>query len=274
MAEILDTGASLDALLEGDYVVTNPDTDLDPSIYFVQVIRRRSRSGLPHNFQIATRIDTGAEYYRANESHSTSVWTSWEPRNGESDGAVIASKLDSYFGGTAWRDPTDLSITNRDVDSLDIESSTGTDVTLPSASTTEAGLMSAADKIALDSLGSGGAERLVVSYPALEAVGGHRLVVVDTGKVRHLDPTDGADADRVVGLSLNAAAEDDAVSILTLGIETHTWGFNPGEAVFADEDGTLTQTPPTDLAFSLRVGTALEADALLLHIEQPVTLAA
>lgn len=51
---------------------------------------------------------------------------------------------------------TDLAVANRDADSLDITSSTGADVTIPSASTTEAGLMSAADKVALDGFSGGG----------------------------------------------------------------------------------------------------------------------
>jgi hypothetical protein len=275
MAELLDNGASLDALRAGDFIVTNPDSPgLDPATYFIEVIRERTRSGAPLNQQIAYRIDTGEELFRSNDSQSTADWTAWAPRGSTSTGAGIVSILDDYFGGTAWRDPTDLSVANRDADSLDIVSSTGLDATVPSASTTEAGLMSAADKIALDSLASGGAERLVVSYPALDAVSGHRIVVVNTGKVRHIDPSDAADGDRVIGLSLNAAAVDDAVAILTSGIATHTFGFSPGAAVFAAANGTLTQTPPTSGAFSLRVGTALEAGALLLHLEQPVVLAA
>jgi hypothetical protein len=277
MAEILDNGASLDALHEGEYVVTNPDSGLlAAGTYFLRVTTQRTRVGVPLNQQIAYRIDDGEEFFRANLSAATSVWTDWVARANidDLDGAQIAAKLDTYFGGAAWREPTDLAVANRDADSLDITSSTGIDATIPSASPTEAGLMSAADKSALDSLGSGGAERLVVSYPALEAVSGHRIVAVETDKVRHLDPTDIDDADRVLGLSLNAAAADDNVSVLTFGIADHAFGFTAGQAVFASTNGTLTQTPPTSGAFALRVGTALETGALLLHLEQPLVLAA
>lgn len=51
---------------------------------------------------------------------------------------------------------TDLSIGDHDGDSLEIESSTGDNVTLPAATTTEAGLMTAADKDTLDDLEAGG----------------------------------------------------------------------------------------------------------------------
>jgi hypothetical protein len=46
---------------------------------------------------------------------------------------------------------TDLGIANRDDTDLDVTSSTGADVTIPAATTTLAGLMTAADKTALDS---------------------------------------------------------------------------------------------------------------------------
>ena len=50
---------------------------------------------------------------------------------------------------------TNLSLTGRDTDSLDIDSSTGTDVTVPSATTLLAGLESAADKTKLDGIETG-----------------------------------------------------------------------------------------------------------------------
>ena len=50
---------------------------------------------------------------------------------------------------------TDLSIANRGADTLDIASSTGTDATVPSATPSEAGLQSAADKAKLNSISAG-----------------------------------------------------------------------------------------------------------------------
>ena len=55
-------------------------------------------------------------------------------------------------GQTRPSGETDLSIANRDGDSLDLASSTGRDATIPSASETEAGLQSAADKVKLSEL--------------------------------------------------------------------------------------------------------------------------
>ena len=47
---------------------------------------------------------------------------------------------------------TNLSITNRNIDTLDIASNTGTDATIPAATTTEAGLLIATDKTKLNAL--------------------------------------------------------------------------------------------------------------------------
>ena len=47
---------------------------------------------------------------------------------------------------------TDLSITNRTATTLDIASSTGTDATIPEASITEAGLLSATDKVQINNI--------------------------------------------------------------------------------------------------------------------------
>ena len=61
----------------------------------------------------------------------------------------IRSGVEAGGGGGGGTNETNLAIENRDADSLDITSDTGTDVTIPSASTTEAGLLSAADKVSL-----------------------------------------------------------------------------------------------------------------------------
>ena len=62
---------------------------------------------------------------------------------------------------------TNLAIASRDADSLDITSDTGTDATIPSASTTEAGLASAADKTKLDGVATGAT---AVSSQAIQAI--------------------------------------------------------------------------------------------------------
>ena len=64
--------------------------------------------------------------------------------------AVVRGEEGPGGGGIGGTNETNLAIANRDADSLEVTSDTGTDATLPAASTTEAGLMSAADKVAVD----------------------------------------------------------------------------------------------------------------------------
>jgi hypothetical protein len=66
----------------------------------------------------------------------------------ESDGA------DAFEGGGPGG-TTNLSIANRNTDTLDIASSSGADATVPAATTSLTGLMSAADKTKLNSIGTG-----------------------------------------------------------------------------------------------------------------------
>ena len=57
--------------------------------------------------------------------------------------------------GGGMNTPTNLGIANRDTDSLDVTSSSGTNVTIESATTTLAGLQSAADKTKLNGIATG-----------------------------------------------------------------------------------------------------------------------
>lgn len=64
--------------------------------------------------------------------------------------AADKTKLDGIAAGAQVNVPTDLSLGTITATSIPLNSSTGADVTLPSATTTQAGLQSAADKTKLD----------------------------------------------------------------------------------------------------------------------------
>ena len=68
---------------------------------------------------------------------------------GGTDGQLLA--VNSGEDGVEWVDAADgttnLAIANRDADSLEVTSSTGTDAEIPSATITQAGLISSADKV-------------------------------------------------------------------------------------------------------------------------------
>jgi hypothetical protein len=69
--------------------------------------------------------------------------------------AADKSKLDGIESGAQANVGTDLSLANRDIDSIDVLSNTGADVTLPAATTLLAGLMTGTDKSKLDGIESG-----------------------------------------------------------------------------------------------------------------------
>lgn len=79
--------------------------------------------------------------------------------SGGLDGQVLTKASNSNFD-VVWEDAaggsstTNLSVANKTTTTFDILSSTGTDVTLPAATTTEAGLLIATDKVKLNNLGT------------------------------------------------------------------------------------------------------------------------
>lgn len=80
---------------------------------------------------------------------------------GDQTGAELIAAIDAALGGTVWQSGggsgsgggTNLSVT-RDAGSLTVLSDTGSDAVLPAATSTQAGIMSSADKAKLDGLGS------------------------------------------------------------------------------------------------------------------------
>ena len=76
---------------------------------------------------------------------------------------------------------TDLSIANHDGDSLDIESSTGTDITLNAASQTEAGLQSATDKTKLDGIEASADANVPTNLAVMNRTGSQLDVSSSTG---------------------------------------------------------------------------------------------
>lgn len=188
----VDAGTDLDQFKRGGLILVvdpiNSGTPLASGSYFVETITGviDSRQVV---YQVAESIVDGKEYTRFGDGN---IWNTWTERGtgggggGSTDLSVtgitstqltIASstgtdatidsatavnagllsatdkaKLDGIADGADVFIGTDLAIGTHDADSIDITSSTGADITLPQATTSLAGLMSAADKTSLDSL--------------------------------------------------------------------------------------------------------------------------
>lgn len=275
MAEVLAPGTNLDYFrLDAEYVVTDPTStpdDLPVAGYFVRIENRKSSvSSRRYTQQIAYNVQNGQEYFRA---HFTDVWTTWLPRaSGSLDGATLVALIDDYLGGDTWQQGTDLGYANRTDTTLDITSSTGASVTVPNASNTEAGLLTAEGAAALEDLApiaTNGLNNIRETFSAgIDAVGGHRVVAIDklTSAARHLDPSTLVDTESVTGVSVNAASAFDPVKVVLSGLVTHTWTGAAGDAAWVDLNGDIAfGTPPTGLAFNMQIGCLLTTTVLLVR---------
>jgi len=117
----------------------------------------------------------------------------------------------------------------------------------------------------------GGTSSDVKIKTAAEAIGGQRFVIVNTD-----DELEYADCDilshghRIYGISQNAGAAGDLITVLLRGeIENTGWAFDIEKPVFLGSSGLVTQTPPTS-GFVLNVGYALASTILDVRIQLPL----
>jgi hypothetical protein len=107
-------------------------------------------------------------------------------------------------------------------------------------------------------------------------IGGHRIVVLDSSnKAQYADCTDLGHAQRVVGMTLNAAVADDSVSLQNFGEVTEpTWNWDMTKPVYLGPNGVLTQVVPTVeyAKFSLVVGFPSSPKSLFVNIREPIFL--
>lgn len=115
----------------------------------------------------------------------------------------------------------------------------------------------------------------VVQRIAATVLGGHRVVrAIDGVAVGYASAAVVGQGDDTLGITTTAADAGANLNVQTVGqITFNGWGWTPGEQVFLAVDGLLTQSPPgpEDGAEFLQViGTAVEADTLLIAIQPPI----
>ena len=153
------------------------------------------------------------------------------------------------YQGTEWDHipvqsvGTDLGIANRDATDLDVTSSTGADATIPAATTTLAGLMTAGDKKNLDALVTEDPKQQDLDY------------VADGDKAGTVTITDGTDAtipiatDTVAGLF--TGAEKQKLAGIEAGATNQDLGYTPN----GDNAGTVTITDGSDATIPIATDT-------------------
>lgn len=112
-------------------------------------------------------------------------------------------------------------------------------------------------------------------YPAAIHLSGHRMVTLDeSGAAIYASNSNLGHANRVVGMTTNAAVPGDQVTIQKFGELTEpSWNWQLDKPVYLAADGFLTQEPPTQPAkFSLVVGFPISANTVFINLQLPIIL--
>ena len=172
----------------------------------------------------------------------------------DADGNTITIAASGGGGGGA----TNLSVTSRTSTALTVASDTGTDAVIPAASSTEAGLLVAADKVKLDALPSDAAE-LIRDTMGTALVAGANVTIT---------PSDVGDTITIAAAAANLSVTTRTSTALTVASDTGTDAVIP--AASSTEAGLLVAADkvkldalPSDAAELIRdtMGTALVAGA-------------
>lgn len=117
---------------------------------------------------------------------------------------------------------------------------------------------------------------LAFNYPAAYPISGHRAVMLNAaGELVYASAGVLANADRVLGVTLNAAAAGDVVKVQRSGEVTEpSWSWSPDSPIYLGLDGVLTQTPPAPPGsrFSLVIGVPLSPTTVFLNVGFPIVL--
>lgn len=118
-----------------------------------------------------------------------------------------------------------------------------------------------------------GANPNIISAPAAQALGGHRMAVITAaGLADYADNTIPAHADLVHGLTTGAVASGDMAQVLTRGeITEPSWNWTPGLPLYLVSNGLMSQTPPVS-GFSLPAGSAISPTKIFIEFQPPTLL--
>lgn len=110
-------------------------------------------------------------------------------------------------------------------------------------------------------------------FIAGEALDAQRVVKIQAGKVYYFDTTNENDIGYQLGMTNNAAATNQYVTVVFDGVMTNPgWGLTPDGVYFATGLGQLTVSIPTS-GIDQRIGVAIDANTLKLEFSEPCILA-
>lgn len=110
------------------------------------------------------------------------------------------------------------------------------------------------------------------SYITGEALGGHRVAVIDNNIAYYADNSNLSHINKPIGISNNASAEGEEINIVFFGeMEEGSWNWNINKPIFFNSTGELTQTEPTS-GFSCIIATPITATKIFINKEEILIL--
>lgn len=110
------------------------------------------------------------------------------------------------------------------------------------------------------------------TYTAAIAISGHVAAKVEaTGKISPASSDTLSDAARLVGITLNAAAQDADCTVQAGDVITHSgWAFTPDALIFLGLNGALVESVPVSAVFTQVIGKAIAPTKVLIGIQPPI----
>jgi hypothetical protein len=112
-----------------------------------------------------------------------------------------------------------------------------------------------------------------ITKTANSNLNGHRVVmVVGDELVDYADKDVVTNANKVLGITLNASVQGDVINVQTGGeLEEPTWNWNLNTPIYLGNSGYLTQVIPT-AGFILQVAIPVSSTKINVNIKQPIIL--
>ena len=117
-----------------------------------------------------------------------------------------------------------------------------------------------------------GSGNLIEKQAAINLSGHKSVVLNDDGKLIYADNTTAEHANKILGISKNAAVSGGIVVVQTFAeLQEPTWNWIPGKPIFLSTTGTLTQTVPAS-GFIIIIAFAVTSTKIFIDIKQPIIL--
>ena len=111
----------------------------------------------------------------------------------------------------------------------------------------------------------------ITKYVAGSILSGQRLVMLDNSKVIYFDPTNENNAGKLVGITNQAALENELIEVVSFGVITNMSVLVPNSIYYARDNGNISTTPEPNGIFQ-RIGIAIDNNNLKIEFSEPLII--